>query len=78
MITWIKENWDSIVTIALIIYAIAEIVVKLTPSEKDNSILKKVADIVNQIIDVVVPNLKKGGGTHNFNIKDVSKAIKKK
>ena len=73
MIDWIQENWGQIVQITLILYAIAEVVVKLTPSEKDNSILKKVAEIVNQIIDAVVPNLKKGGGTHNAHLKDLVK-----
>jgi hypothetical protein len=67
MIEWIKDNWDSIVSVVLVLYAIAEVVVKLTPSEKDNSILKKVVNVVNQIIDLIIPNLKKGGGTHNKN-----------
>lgn len=68
MIEWIKTNWDTILEVIGVVYIVAELVVKLTPSEKDNTILKKVVDLVNQVIDLIVPNLKKGGGTHNTNI----------
>jgi len=68
MIEFIKENWTLIVEIALIVYAIAKIVVNLTPSEKDNLILTKVVEFVEKIIDLFIPNLKKGGGVHNKNL----------
>jgi len=68
MIEFIKENWALIVEIALIVYAIAKIVVNLTPSEKDNLILTKVVEFVEKIIDLFIPNLKKGGGVHNKNL----------
>lgn len=68
MIELIKENWDLIVEIVLILYAIAKIVVNLTPSEKDNLILTKVVEFIEKVIDLFIPNLKKGGGTHNKNL----------
>jgi len=49
--------------IALIIggcFAVAEVVVRLTPTEKDNSIYNK----VKTIVDAILPNLKKDGGVH--------------
>lgn len=57
LVDFLKENW-----IALIggLIALAEVVVKLTPTEKDNSILKKIIDI----LFFFIPNLKSGGGTH--------------
>jgi len=68
MIELIKENWELVVQITLIVYAIAKIIVNLTPSENDNLILAKVVEFVEKIIDLFIPNLKKGGGTHNKNI----------
>lgn len=68
MIEWISENWGLIVEIALIVYAIAKVIVNLTPSEKDNLILTKVVEFVEKIVDLLIPNLKKGGGTHNTNL----------
>jgi len=68
MIELIKENWELVVQITLIVYAIAKVIVNLTPSENDNLILTKVVEFVEKIIDLFIPNLKKGGGTHNKNI----------
>ena len=68
MIELIKENWGLIVEIVLILYAIAKIVVNLTPSEKDNLILTKAVEFIEKVIDLFIPNLKKGGGTHNKNL----------
>lgn len=52
---FISNNW-GVLTLSLL--AFAETIVRLTPSEKDNSILKLISTILNSII----PNLKKGGG----------------
>lgn len=42
------------------IIALIEVIVRITPSEKDNAWLKWLKDI----FDAIIPNLKKGGGTH--------------
>jgi len=52
-----RRNWGKI---ALGLLGVAEIAVRLTPSRKDNSILSLIVTIVN----AVIPNIKKGGGTH--------------
>lgn len=51
------ENW-GIITLSFITFL--EGIVRLTPSEKDNSILR----ILTVVLNVLIPNLKKGGGTH--------------
>ena len=43
------------------IYVVAEIVVALTPTKKDDAIL----DIVRAILKKYVPRYRKGGGTFN-------------
>lgn len=49
------DNWG---VLALSLLAFAETVVRLTPSQKDNSILRIISTILNSLI----PNYKKGGG----------------
>ena len=41
------ENWTEIL---LAVLGLAEVVVRLTPTEKDNSILNKVMWVVNKLI----------------------------
>lgn len=57
---WFIENWAELVAILSGLIAVAEIVVNLTPSEKDNSVLLK----IKNALSAVIPNFKKSGGTH--------------
>ena len=57
---WFIENKEAIIGIVFGLVAIAEVVVRLTPSEKDNSILKKITDF----LFILFPNRKIGGGKH--------------
>tara|TARA_R110002012_G_scaffold46573_4_gene122978 strand:- start:354 stop:497 length:144 start_codon:yes stop_codon:yes gene_type:complete len=41
------ENWSEIL---LAVLGLAEVIVRLTPTEKDNSILNKVMWVVNKLI----------------------------
>jgi len=50
-------TWQEIV---LAVVGIFEIIVRLTPSEKDNTILAKIIWVLNRLI----PNRTKTGGTH--------------
>ena len=49
------KNWGILLVTLL---GCADVVTRLTPTEKDNSILNFITSIINAII----PNLKKGGG----------------
>lgn len=51
-----KENW---VALLFGLIALAEVVTRLTPTEKDNTIL----EWVKKLLGVVLPNRKKDGGT---------------
>lgn len=57
---WLMEHYADLIAIVVGLVAVAEIVVNLTPSEKDNSILLKIKNALSAII----PNFRKGGGTH--------------
>lgn len=49
------EQW---ILLGLAIFHVAEVIVRLTPTEKDDSILNK----IKSVLDAVIPNIKKGGG----------------
>lgn len=54
--------WDfflaNLSTIILALFALAEVIVRLTPTEKDNSILS----FLKRLVDWLIPNISKGGG----------------
>ena len=57
---WFGENTDVVFELVMALVLLLEIVVNLTPSEKDNSILLK----IKNVIAFIFPNRKAGGGTH--------------
>lgn len=57
ILEFIKENW-AIITVAIL--PLAEVIVRLTPTKKDDTAL----DFFKKIMDVFIPNKKAGGGTH--------------
>jgi len=58
---FLQNNWIEILG-ALLVFA--KVIVNLTPSEKDN----KIFSFIDNIVDAIIPNLKKGGKVHNTNI----------
>lgn len=57
MIEFITSNWQWLIPAFL---GLVEIVVRLTPTDKDDSILNK----IKELFDFILPNIKKGGGVH--------------
>ena len=53
----LTNNWVEAVSIILVI---AEFAVRLTPSEKDNSLFNK----IKNLLDLILPNYAKGGKKH--------------
>ncbi|HLN72099.1 MAG TPA: hypothetical protein VK205_02315 [Prolixibacteraceae bacterium] len=52
---FLSANWG---VLSLSLLGFLEVITRLTPSEKDNTVLKFLSSILN----AVIPNLKKGGG----------------
>lgn len=52
-------GWKELI-IAFIV--LAESIVRLTPSEKDNSIVNKISTIVSYVLNFIIPNKSKSGG----------------
>ena len=57
---WFGENTDVVFELVMALVLLLEIVVNLTPSEKDNSILLK----IKNVISFIFPNRRSGGGKH--------------
>ena len=60
ILAWFTDNSDVVFELVMALILILEIVVNLTPSEKDNSILLK----IKNVIAFLFPNRRKGGGKH--------------
>ena len=60
IVAWFTENSDVVFELVVALVLILEIVVNLTPSDKDNSILLK----IKNVIAFLFPNRRKGGGKH--------------
>ena len=55
IITWIKANWESILAIIGGVVSVATIIVKLTPTQKDDNVLATIIKILS-IFSLVNPD----------------------
>ena len=46
---WIKENWLEILAVTGNLYAIAQVVARLTPTKKDDEIISWLGKVLNLI-----------------------------
>jgi len=49
-VEWVKANWTQIIGIITSIIGVASIIVKLTPTIKDNEILEKIIKFLGKYI----------------------------
>lgn len=54
---WVRSNWTGLV---FALFTLAEAIVRLTPSEKDDSLV----NLLKRWIDKLLPNRAVGGGAH--------------
>ena len=69
IVAQILENPESAMdlrSLVLAVFALLEVVVRLTPSEQDNSIVNKIVSFGAYILDFILPNRRKGGGRIPF------------
>jgi hypothetical protein len=57
---YIQENWATIISIIVAAMPLIDVVVRLTPTKKDDTIL----GIIVKLLQKFIPNKKTGGGTH--------------
>ena len=50
IVEWIKANWAQIAEVITSIIGVASIIVKLTPSQKDDAILSKIMAFLSKYI----------------------------
>lgn len=58
---FLKKNWGELIAGFL---AFVEVIIRLTPTQKDNTILTMVKRAYDFLIGWLIPNKKLGGGTH--------------
>ena len=56
-----SANFIDLKVIIMSVFALAEAVVRLTPSEKDNSIVNKVVSVGTYLLDFIIPHRSKRG-----------------
>ena len=49
VIAWTVANWDTIISVVLQVIGLASVIVKLTPSPKDDSALAVVVGVVSKV-----------------------------
>lgn len=59
MFKWIVGNWEYIVSVFCGVVAVASIIVKITPTTKDDSVLGKILKILDHFSIVKTANDKK-------------------
>jgi len=55
-------GWAELILALLIV---VEVAVRLTPSTEDNSVVNKATTLIRNLINFLIPNRSKNGGTHS-------------
>lgn len=55
IINYVKDNWVVVVELYLAIVGLASVIVKITPSTKDDAILQKIMDFLGKYIALNKP-----------------------
>ena len=50
LINWVVANWQRLVEVILAIIGLASVIVKITPTTKDDAILQKIKDFLSKWI----------------------------
>lgn len=50
IVTWVQSNWADITVLYFATVGFASAIVKLTPTQKDDALLKKVTDFMSKYI----------------------------
>lgn len=67
LIAYVSTHGVTMVALVLALLTVAELVVRLTPTEKDDGAVERIGKKIHKVIDLlekVFPNIKKGGGKH--------------
>lgn len=65
IIAYLMQHGPALAAILLALIGLAEMVVALTPTEKDDLAVERVGKWVRKFLEMVgLPNKKKGGGDH--------------
>jgi len=58
--TWLMKNWPQLVMVVGSVLAAAEVITKMTPTEKDDSFVEKIGKYWSKLTGMFPSNIKKG------------------
>jgi hypothetical protein len=65
LVSWFMVNGPAVAGAALGLLTVAETVVRLTPTQKDDTAVERVGKVIRRFFDLLgLPNRKAGGGEH--------------
>lgn len=56
-LTWIAENWESILAVVGGVLTVANLIAKLTPTQKDDNFVEKARKFFDKISDLFLPDV---------------------
>jgi hypothetical protein len=60
MVAWIMENYQELGALLLALVGVAEVVVRLTPTKKDDGAMERIGHVIRKAMDLMkVPNVRK-------------------
>ena len=65
LVSWFIVNGPAVAGAVLGMLTVAETVVRLTPTQKDDTAVERIGKVIRKFFDMLgLPNNKSGGGTH--------------
>lgn len=65
IVNYFIANGPALAATVLAILSAAEMVVRLTPTQKDDTAIERIGSFIRRMFDLLgVPNVKAGGGVH--------------
>lgn len=65
IIAYVSVHGPALAAIVLGLLAVAEMIVRLTPTTKDDTAVERIGKLIRKLLDMMkVPNVKSGGGAH--------------
>lgn len=60
VLVWIKDHYGEIFALIFSMLGVAEVIVRLTPTKKDDGAVQRIGEVIKNIMDFLkIPNVKK-------------------
>ena len=60
LLKWVQSNYENVLLVIAGLVGVAEVVVRITPTQKDDSAVERIGGVLRKVMDFLkVPNNKK-------------------